>query len=920
MTTKAESDRDTGISSVGGAATSRSLADEISRSLFESVPDALVVVDDAGRVALVNTAAERLFGYETGELLGKPVEVLVPQPVRGDHATHRALYVAHPTVRRMGAAMGLSALRKDGTVVAVDIALSPLASSLGSLTLCAIRDATERAAFTEELKASERRLRALVDQATDGIFLADRNGRYIEVNNAACTTLGYTREQLLTMSVADLLEPGELRRLPGELARLNSGVPATSEWRFRRADGTTFDGEVNAAQLPDSRVLAVLRDVTARKRKEEEQRRARRFTDAVAKASLSYIYVFDLDDGALRYLNRSILRDLGYDASVDHITSLEEFRAFLPSGDADRVGELLAQWRDLPDDYVREAEYRIRDAAGAIRWCFGRETVFARHPDGRVQQILGTLTDITSLKVAGERLKESEARFRTLIEDLDVGVLLQDATDDTIVVSNRAAESMLGMSAERLDKMSSHKWPWKLLREDGSEYSRDMLPSVMAARTGVPVRGQIVGSLNPETGGCRWLQVTAMPRSGPDRVVRQVLVTMTDVTSQRLLEQQLRQSQKMQAIGQLAGGIAHDFNNLLTVISGCTQLALMALPPDAQSVRLDMATIRDAADRAALLTRQLLLFSRKGVWEEAVVDLNDLVRQASRMLSRLIGEDVIIVTRLDPALPSVRGDATQFEQVVLNLALNARDAMPNGGNLTIETSEREFTAQDVAANPELHAGHFVRLAVTDTGIGIAPEMRTHLFEPFFTTKSPGKGTGLGLSTVYGIVQQAGAFITVDSEVGVGSTFAVYIPAVADRVEQGRTGSETARGPTGTETVLVVEDEPPLRSVIVRALRSHGYRVLDVGSGAEALQLLGREGTPPVDLLLTDVVMPGIGGPELAGRARALRPGLRALFMSGYSPEQLSRESMLAAGDQLLQKPFTPRHLADKVREVLDVRR
>ena len=895
------------------------LVEEISRSLFEAIPEALVVVDGAGHVLHINTAAEQLFGYERDELLGTTIETLVPQPVRGRHAAHRAQYSAHPTTRRMGAAMGLTAVRKDGVVFAVDIALSPLPSSLGPLTLCAIRDATERAAVTEELKVSESRFRSLADQATDGIFIADRNGRYVEVNNAACTTLGYTRSQLLTMSIADLLEPGEVERLPSELARLAGGVPATSEWRFRRADGTMFDGEVNAARLPDSRVLAVLRDVTARKREEEQQRRARRFTDAVAKASPGWIYVFDLDDQVLRYLNRSILRDLGYDASMDRITSLDEFRAFLPSEDAARTTELLAQWRDLPDDRVREAEYRIRDAAGDIRWCFGRETVFARHPDGRVYQILGTLTDITSLKLASEQLQESETRFRTLIEDLDVGVLLQDATDDSIVVSNRAAESMLGMSAERLDRMSSHRWPWRLLREDGTDYARDRLPSVMAARTGVPVRGQIVGSLNPETGACRWLQVTAMPRSGPDGIVRQVLVTMTDVTSQRLLEQQLRQSQKMQAIGQLAGGIAHDFNNLLTVISGCTQLALMALPPDADSVRVDMATIRDAADRAALLTRQLLLFSRKGVWEETVVDFNELVRQASRMLSRLIGEDVITVTRLAPTLPTVRGDATQFEQVVLNLALNARDAMPNGGTLTIETSEREFTARDVATNPELRAGHFVRLAVTDTGSGIAPELRTHLFEPFFTTKRPGEGTGLGLSTVYGIVHQAGGFITVDSEVGVGSTFAVFIPAVADVVEQGRTGKQTTRGPTGTETVLVVEDERPLRSVIVRALRSHGYRVLDVGSGVEALEVLGLAGKPAVDLLLTDVVMPGIGGQQLAERARVLRPGLRALFMSGYNPEQFSRDALLAAGDQLLQKPFTPQHLADKVREVLDAR-
>jgi PAS domain S-box-containing protein len=1020
------------------SASSRSIVEEISPALFETIPEALVIVDSSGRIVAVNSGAEQLLGYDRGELVGQPVETLVPNSFREGHPAHRMRYAAQATTRRMGEVMGLQAARKDGSLVAVDITLSTIPSSSGSLIVCAVRDATERAAITQALQASESRFRTLAEQATDGIFISDTSGRYLAVNDAGCTMLGYRRDQLLRLSITDLIDERESDRLPEEIARLAGGTPVKSEWRFRRCDGTTFEGEVNARKLPDSRFLAVLRDVTERKQQEDEQRRTRRFIEAVAKASPSWIYVFDLDDLSLRYLNRSILRDLGYPPEAEGLTRLADFRSFIPSEDNERLTQLVEAWHALGDDDVRSSEYRIRDASGAIRWCLGRETVFARHPDGRVHQILGTMTEVTPLKLAIERLQESEERFRTLIQDLDVGVLLQDAADDRILLSNQAADEMLGMTPE-LDRPSSHTWPWRLLREDGTDYPRDQLPSVVAARTGQPVWNRIVGSFNVESGICRWLQVTAMPRhQTPDRV-RHVLVTLTDVTArkvaedaliaarmewehsfnaltdwvcvldgegrvlranramrerfetrpgslvgmhhravyqgeasvsgedlcasvlaggppveftttlaqvpgyfviscypltgtggavhvvrditkQRLLEEQLRQSQKMQAIGQLAGGVAHDFNNLLTVISSCTQLALIELPPEAGSVREDIAAIRAAADRAALLTRQLLLFGRKAVWEERVVNLNELLQQAGQMLKRLIGEDVVVAMTLAPSLWATRGDPAQLEQIVLNLALNARDAMPNGGRLTIETRNVAFTERDCANDPARRPGRFVQMALRDTGTGISSDVRAHLFEPFFTTKGPGKGTGLGLSTVYGIVQQAGGFISVDSAVDVGTTFNVFLPPVTDHVVEAQAKTEARHGATGTETVLVVEDEHALREVMVRSLRYHGFRVLDAASASEALALVERDLDRTIDIVVTDVVMPEIGGQELAQRARTLRPDLPVLFISGYNPEHFSRNRPLAPGDQLLQKPFTPQALTNKIREMVDARR
>jgi PAS domain S-box-containing protein len=520
------------------SASSRSIVEEISPALFETIPEALVIVDSSGRIVAVNSGAEQLLGYDRGELVGQPVETLVPNSFREGHPAHRMRYAAQATTRRMGEVMGLQAARKDGSLVAVDITLSTIPSSSGSLIVCAVRDATERAAITQALQASESRFRTLAEQATDGIFISDTSGRYLAVNDAGCTMLGYRRDQLLRLSITDLIDERESDRLPEEIARLAGGTPVKSEWRFRRCDGTTFEGEVNARKLPDSRFLAVLRDVTERKQQEDEQRRTRRFIEAVAKASPSWIYVFDLDDLSLRYLNRSILRDLGYPPEAEGLTRLADFRSFIPSEDNERLTQLVEAWHALGDDDVRSSEYRIRDASGAIRWCLGRETVFARHPDGRVHQILGTMTEVTPLKLAIERLQESEERFRTLIQDLDVGVLLQDAADDRILLSNQAADEMLGMTPE-LDRPSSHTWPWRLLREDGTDYPRDQLPSVVAARTGQPVWNRIVGSFNVESGICRWLQVTAMPRhQTPDRV-RHVLVTLTDVTARKVAEDAL---------------------------------------------------------------------------------------------------------------------------------------------------------------------------------------------------------------------------------------------------------------------------------------------------------------------------------------------------------------------------------------------
>jgi two-component system, cell cycle sensor histidine kinase and response regulator CckA len=400
-----------------------------------------------------------------------------------------------------------------------------------------------------------------------------------------------------------------------------------------------------------------------------------------------------------------------------------------------------------------------------------------------------------------------------------------------------------------------------------------------------------------------------------DPVVRGVVINARDVTERRSLERQLLQAQKMEAVGRLAGGIAHDFNNVLTAILGYVALMLDGLPT-LSPLRPDLEEIRTAADRAAGLTRQLLAFSRKQVLDLRVLDLNALVTDMDRLLRRLLGEDIVMVTTLDPTLGAVRADVHQLEQVVVNLAVNSRDAMPEGGRLTIETQNAALD-DSYAREHVVRPGSYVMLAVSDTGTGMSAETMSHVFEPFFTTKEAGKGTGLGLATVYGIVQQSGGYVWCYSEPGKGTTFKVYLPRVDAPVDR-LPARAAARSTHGSETILVVEDEAGLREVIRRVLEKHGYAILEA-STADAASALARRHAGPIHLLLADIVLPGGSGRVLADELLAQRADLKVLFMSGYTEDVIVQRGVLAPGTPFINKPFSADILAGKVREVLDAR-
>jgi signal transduction histidine kinase/CheY-like chemotaxis protein len=403
-----------------------------------------------------------------------------------------------------------------------------------------------------------------------------------------------------------------------------------------------------------------------------------------------------------------------------------------------------------------------------------------------------------------------------------------------------------------------------------------------------------------------------------DKVAERTAALTAEIMERKQLEEQLVRLQKMEAIGRLAGGLAHDFNNLLTVIGGYSDLLLSHLDPG-NPLHRHAEAINNAAARASTLTRQLLAFSRKQLLQPKVLDLNAVVATMEPMLRRLISEDITLIVGLAPALGRVKADPGQLEQVLLNLVVNARDAMPQGGTLTIDTTNVEWDELVAHGRSSLSPGSYVRLTVHDTGMGMDAATRSHLFEPFFTTKAPGQGTGLGLSTVYGIITQSGGHIEVDSAPAQGAMFAIYLPRVEETIEAGQHDRARPETPRGQETVLLVEDEAGVRSITRTMLELRGYRVLEAGGGEEALQICAQQ-EGPVQLLLTDVVMPGMTGPEVAQRLTRLRPEMKVLYMSGYTDDTILRYGVTELGTAFLQKPFTADMIAWKVREVLEVPR
>jgi hypothetical protein len=760
----------------------------------------------------------------------------------------------------------------------------------------------ERARTELQLQQGNAYLNALVASSPLAILAYDTEGRVRLANPAFERIFGYRAEDIIGKELDQLIAPAEYAEEARSLTRqVLAGEGAHLTTRRARADGTQVEVEVFGVPLViQGKVFsayALYQDVSERKRSEEALARERDLLQALMDNMPDRIYFKDARSRFTR-INLAHARSLGL-ASPDEAIGKNDFDVF-PREQAEQYfadeQEILRSGQPLIGKIQK-----YEGPGDAVRYSSVTKVPLF-NKDGTPAGTVGISRDVTDWIKAQEALRESETRYRLLFDSSPYPMFVYDRETLAFLAVNEAAVRHYGYSAAEFAGMTvkdirpPEEIPAlleRLAREDHA-------PSLTHHRR--------------KDGTVIEVEITSHPLAFGGR--RANVVLANDVTEKKQLEERFRQSQKMEAVGRLAGGVAHDFNNLLTVITGYTDLLLERLKNE-DRLRRAVEEISKAGSRGASLTRQLLAFSRRQVLQPKVLDLNAVVANTEKMLRRLIGEDIELRTSLDPALGWVKADPGQMEQVLLNLAINARDAMPGGGRLTIETHNVELDQVYASRHTAVQPGDYVMLAVNDSGHGMAPEVVAHLFEPFFTTKELGEGTGLGLATVYGIVKQSGGNIWVYSEPGQGTTFKVYLPRIDQPAQLDQPAATcVAELPRGTETVLLVEDEEVVRTLVREVLQRNGYQMLVARDGQEALQLsAGHDG--PIHLLLTDVVMSRMSGRELVQRLCPLRPEMRVLFMSGYTDDSIVKQGMLEGGAAFLQKPFTVQTLARKVRDILE---
>lgn len=607
-------------------------------------------------------------------------------------------------------------------------------------------------------------------------------------------------------------------------------------------------------------------------------------------------------EGHRLYNSPSYYKVLGY--TTEELKNSSSFEQIHPD-DRYRVRGAAAEAQRTGVD--RPLEYRMRHKDGGWRVLESRASVI-RSPYGEPERLVIVNRDITERKHAEESLRLSESGFRSMIEDAPYGIYRADI-DGKLLRANPALQKMLGY--DNLDELLSASLPTNVFRNP-SDFGgfKELLENASEFK-------DVEVELKRRDGAPITVRCTGRKVKGEHEGVPCFDVFAEDVTERRILERQLRMAGKMEAVGRLSGGIAHDFNNLLGVIIGYGQVLKRRL--GGGNDLLECAEeIEKAGQRAASLTRQLLAFSRQQILTPSILRLNDLVLDMAKMLPRLLGEDITVNTSLSSDLGMVKADQGQIEQVIMNLAVNARDAMPEGGTLRIETVNVELDQAYAWQHPGAKPGHYVMLAVIDSGTGIDPDTLTHIFEPFFTTKEVGKGTGLGLATVYGVVKQSGGYIWVESEPGHGASFQIFLPRVDEPTAEIAATTPVDETVGGSETILLVEDSEALRKLTRSFLESHGFKVLVAQDGEEALEVEARH-SGEIDLLLTDVVMPGMNGRALAERLLPKQLGMRVLYISGYTDTFVARHGVLEEGMVLLHKPFTEEVLIRKVRELLDIK-
>jgi two-component system cell cycle sensor histidine kinase/response regulator CckA len=869
---------------------------------LSTASNAIIITDQTGKMIWVNEAFTTMTGYTPKEAIGQTPRLL--KSGQHDAAFYRDFW---KTISSGQTWRGeFTNRRKDGSIYYDEHTVTPARNAEGKIThyIGILHDITARKQAEEALGRSQADLQLALDAARMGQW--DWNIVTGQVTwSRHCLALyglppdtAVTYEQFLAA-----LHPGDRERVTAELRRaVQEHTSYDLEKRVVWPDGsmhwTASRGQVyyDASGNP-LRMTGVTFDITERKRAEEELRRTADLLNAVSTGTSDAVFVKDV---AGRYLlfNEAASRFVGRPAA--EVIGQDDTMLF----DPEEAKQVMAYDRTVRESGRTQTNEERLTAAGVTRTYLATKAPY-RDSQGKIIGTIGISRDITERKQAEERLIAAEAKFRHLVEQSLVGIYL--IQDGRFVYVSPKMTDILGFSEPELTSRPVLDFIAEadraLVRENVRKRIEGEIDSIhytlhMLHKGGKTVHVEVHGGRTEYNGHPA------------------VLGTLLDITERKQLEEQLRQSQKMEAVGQLASGVAHDFNNLLVVIQGYTEMLLNQQNLD-EHTREQLHLVYTAGERAARLTSQLLTFSRKQTMKAKVLDLNEVVADVAKMLKRVLGENIELHLECAQNLAPIHADTGMMEQVLMNLAVNARDAMPKGGDLSIITGTATVDANHVARQAQARAGEFVLLSVSDTGCGMTPEIMARIFEPFFTTKAIGKGTGLGLATVYGIAQQHNGWVEVESQVGVGTTFKIFFPALHSSAKPAERTTTQAKTQGGSETILVVEDEDAVRELAVIVLEKHGYRVLQAASSEEALAVWKRH-SERIRLLLTDMVMPGdLNGWELAQQLLDAQPALKVIYTSGYSDDVAGQVFSLGKKVNFIQKPYQPSKLAQAVRQALD---
>ncbi len=898
-------------------------------------PLGVVEFDREERITAWNPAAEKIFGFAEAEILGKPASEIVAPGARThvDGVFDKLLQAAG------GGRSHNENLTRDGRTIVCDWYNTPLVNATGDVIGVAslVVDVTDRLVAQQALAESNDKFRAITDTASSAIYVYDGQ-RFLYCNRATEQIIGYTLEQLLAMDPMEVVHPDSRDMVRRRSEARFSGLPVPPRYEFMvvTKSGETkwldFSGSlIDFAGKPS--VLGTAFDVTSRKRVEQLQSALYRIADHASTNDR----LEDLFSAVHGIIGELMYAPNFYIAIYDAPTGLMSFPYFVDEAQSPpaarplrkglteyvlRTGLPLLATTEVFNDLLERGEV-VLSGAPSVDWLgaplkvgneiFGVLALQIYGPEMHYGEREKELLTFVSQHVAAavhrkhneERMRASEARYRSLVKSAVYGIY-RSGTDDKFHDVNPALVAMLGYDSED-----------ELLRQT---ISRDVYvdPEELRRLTADHRNGDRMDSVES-----RWKRkdgsIITVRLSG--RVVQQesgsldsLEMIAEDVTERRGLEDQLRQAVKMEAVGRLAGGVAHDFNNLLTVIQGYSEMMYDKLD-QSDPMRRDMGEINQAAQRAANLTRQLLAFSRQQVLTPRVLNLNSVIAGMNLLLRKLLGEHVNLHFVQDPLIKMVKADPGQVEQVIMNLAINARDAITGSGNLTIETTNAEIDEVWAREYVGMKAGSYVVLAVSDDGSGMDRDTQNRIFEPFFTTKDQGKGTGLGLSMVYGIIKQSGGYVWVYSEPGIGSTFKVYLPQVEQPAETLERPASPLADDRGVETVLLVEDEDGVRALMNNVLSGRGYKVLEAAT-TEVATTISQTHDGKIDLLLSDVMLDKNSGRELAEQLHLQRPEMKVLFVSGYTDDTVVHLGVISANTAFLQKPFTTKALLAKVRSVL----